>query len=93
MLTLITTLAAEVVALGGWGLLALLGNVAEAPGQIRMVLRLLLATSALTGVICLALIPAVYRLRRVSPPKAVTIGAVAISSVPILTMAWLSVAG
>lgn len=93
MLALIATLAAEVVAFVGWALVALANHGADVPAQVRMVLGLLLATSALTGIVCLALIPAVYRLRRAAPPRAVTIAAVAISSVPILTVVWFSVAG
>lgn len=90
MLSLLVTSGAEAIAFAGWGWIAITGKQAEVPEQVRMIFGLLMLTSALTGVVCMLLIPAVYRLRRDPPPKAVTVFAVVASSIPILTMLLLA---
>ncbi len=53
---------------------------AALPGMILFV-------AIITGIICLVLAPVVYRVRRVPPPRSVTIFAVAVGLTPMAT--WL----
>ncbi|MEX0819737.1 MAG: hypothetical protein WD070_09080 [Pirellulaceae bacterium] len=80
MLAMMTTLGAEVVG----GLLRVLVSVlAPAPPTLVVFPNVMLFTAAVTGLICLALTPIVYRSRRVPPPTAVTVLAVTVSVLPL----------
>ena len=50
----------------------------------------LLFVAIATGVLCLTLTPLIYRVREVPPPRAVTIGAVAIGCAPIVLLIIVS---
>lgn len=90
MLTLLGTAAALVVALafilGSQGL--------DLPPKSESLLRamsgMMLATAVFTGVLCLGLTVAVYRVRRDPPPIAITVAAVFVSCLPIATMLLLA---
>ena len=82
MLSVLATAAADVGALLLW----LLGRFWPVPAgreQAWIFLPLLLAfMAAITGLVCLLLIPVVYRVRRDPPPLAITIFAAVASAIP-----------
>ncbi len=80
MLATITTLGAEVV---GGVLRVVLSLVETAPTTLDAFPNLMLFTAAVTGMICLALTPLVYRFRHTPPPTAVTVLAVTVSVLPL----------
>ena len=51
----------------------------------------LLFVAVMTGVVCLALTPVVYRVRGAAPPQAITIGAVMIGFSPIVMLIVLAI--
>jgi hypothetical protein len=51
----------------------------------------LLFVAVMTGVVCLALAPLVYRVRGTPPPQAITIGAVLIGFSPIVMLIVLAI--
>lgn len=79
MLATIATIGAEVV---GGVLLVVLSLVQTAPASLVAFPNVMLFTAAVTGLVCLSLTPLVYRLRRMPPPTAVTVLAVAVSVLP-----------
>ena len=91
MLTMLATLGAEILALAGWAWLALFSARQESDTAIQSLPTLLLTTAGLTGLICLLLIPLVYKLRQSPPPKAMTLFTVLISITPMLLLLlhWL----
>jgi hypothetical protein len=63
-----------------------------APGGVHPLGRIsgvLLFVAAITGVCCLLLVPLVYRLRTVAPPRAITTLAVLIALSPLVLIAVL----
>ena len=55
-------------------------------GRTEFLKTLMLFSACAIGVVCLALIPVVYRVRRVPPPFGIVLFAVLISAAPILTI-------
>ncbi|WP_254508870.1 hypothetical protein [Anatilimnocola floriformis] len=53
----------------------------------------MMLTSAVTGLLCLALTVAVHRIRRDRPPLAITVTAVFVSAMPLATMLLLALNG
>ncbi|SRR5690606_17112269 len=89
MLAAVATLASQLVALAAriaaWG---------TEPQELSQAASILpgwfLLCAVLTGLVCLALTPVVYRLRKRRPPLPVTIGAVVISLTPLVVLLVLS---
>lgn len=79
---MLATLLAEVLSLA-FGVLAW---VSAAPTPLFLA-HLMLLVAAVTGLICLLLIPAVLRLRETPPPLAITRFAVVVSVLPIVVLA------
>jgi len=50
----------------------------------------LLFAALMTGVLCLGFTPLVYRVRQISPPQAITIGAILIGLSPIVMLIVLA---
>ena len=89
MLTMVATLGAELV---GAGLRVLVGLMDNPPPTWLALPGLMLFTATVTGLICLALTPLVYRFRRVPPPTAVTALAVTVSVLPLAIGVMMSLA-
>jgi hypothetical protein len=86
MLSAIATLAAELVA----GLAAvvnwLAGDSDKLPAVSRVLPSWFLFCAVVTGLLCLVLTPLVHKIRRQPPPRSVTITAVVIGLVPLVTL-------
>ena len=52
---------------------------------------LFLMVAIVTGLMCLVLMPVVYRVRRDPPPRPIAIAAVIVSLLPLATMAWKTI--
>jgi hypothetical protein len=91
MLTCMSTAAAMLMVL--IFRLLVIGFPVAAGGRhpLAAVAGVLLFVALMTGVLCLALTPLVYRVRRTRPPRAITIGAVLIGAAPIVTMIIINV--
>lgn len=90
MLSTLVTLAAECLA--GVGFL-LLDPPAD-PDDVRLATllpALLLYISIITGIVCLLLSPITHRVRKVPPPRSVTVVAAIIGSAPLVTLVVLSI--
>lgn len=87
MLTTIATLMAQLVWAGSFTLVNLLdkaGNLAVLPG-------LMLFTGVVSGIVCLILAPVAWRIREVPPPRSVTLVAIIIGTLPLITAATLAI--
>lgn len=86
MLTALATLAAELFALLGWGAVAIAARHGEVPTAIVMLPVMLTFIALVTGLICLLLIPITHRVRRVPPPRSVTLFAAVVGITPIVVI-------
>lgn len=87
MLSLLATLIAELLALAGVILVAIVPQKEESPGLLNMIPGSLGFTALVTGGVCLVLTPIVRRLRGAPSPLAIEITAVVAGGIP-----WLLVA-
>jgi hypothetical protein len=90
MLATLSCAVGQVVALGMWLLARGAGIPADRPNALHTVASILLMVAGLTGLLAIALIPLVYRVRHARPPTAITIGSLVIGLVPLATIALLS---
>jgi len=90
MLALTATLLAEMAAFGGWLLLRIAGWEPQEAGPIAALPELLLIIAALTGAVCVLLVPLTYKLRRQPPPLPISVAAVVIGAAPWLFIALLA---
>ena len=90
MLTVFSALAANLAAILG---VVLARGPAEsaAPSPSRMATAALLTAALVTGLLCLALTPLVWRMRPVKPPLPIVLIAVLVGMAPIVTLVvlWL----
>jgi hypothetical protein len=86
MLSLLATLAAELLTLGGIALVALVPREEESPGLLEMIPGSLGFTALVTGAVCLILTPVVRRLRPAPPPRAIEITALVACGLPWLLL-------
>ena len=93
MLTLLATFLSLLVTL----LFYLASEWLDLPPKSAILLRtlsgLMLASGILTGLLCLTMTAAVYRVRRDPPPISITIAAVFVSCLPLATMLLLTLLG
>jgi heme/copper-type cytochrome/quinol oxidase subunit 2 len=93
MLTTMSTLVALLVA-GAVGLAILVWPTDQGREHpLSAISGLMLLVSAATGVVCIALTPFVYRVRRSPPPRTVTVAAVLIGLAPLVTIAVFALRG
>lgn len=91
MLSLLVTLGAELIAVPA----AILVKVNPQPAvkgiSTANVADLFLFLALVTGLITVALVPLVYRVREIPPPRSVTIAALVAGAIPPITMVlrWL----
>jgi len=90
MLTLTATLLAELVAAAGWMFLRIVGWEPEKAGPIAALPELLLVIAALTGAVCVLLVPVTYKVRQQPPPLPISVAAVVIGLAPWLVIAVLA---
>lgn len=93
MLTALATLAAEFFALLGWAAVAVTARSGKVPVEFAMLPALLTFIALVTGLICLLLIPLTHRVRRVPPPRSVTVFAAVVGITPtvvVIVMALLN---
>lgn len=93
MLTLLCSLAADLGGTACFGFARYWPAPAGQPPLMQMMATSLLLVALVTGVLCLALTPLVWRLRRVKPPLAIVLVAVLVGVAPIVTLVvlnWLS---
>jgi hypothetical protein len=90
MLTLVCSLAAELVLLVCLALARLLGAPSDAPSLAQVTAGALLLAALVTGVFCLALTPLVWRMRHIKPPLAIVAAAVLVGLAPLVTLVVLS---
>jgi hypothetical protein len=91
MLSLLVTLAAEVIAVPAT-IIAKANPQPAGPGiSTAHVADLFLFLALVTGLIAAGLVPLVYRVRAIPPPRSVTIAALVAAAVPPITMVlrWL----
>jgi hypothetical protein len=88
MLTTMATLAAEVLALILWAVVWIY-NRGHIPDGALALPALMLFIAAVTGTLCLLMAPLTYRVRAVPPPSGVTIMAVTVGAVPLVTILLL----
>ena len=93
MLTILVTAGALLLA----GVFFWMSRAEQLAPQSARLLSLLsgtmMLTSAITGLLCLVMTVAVYRIRRDRPPLAITVTAVFVSSLPLATMLLLALRG
>ena len=90
MLTLLATLGAEVLLLIVGTILYYSKLPEDQPADIQpvnMMPGVLMFIASVAGLICLLLTPVVYRLRNVSPPKAITAVAIFAGALPLIAAA------
>jgi hypothetical protein len=92
MLLALSCAAAQATALVVWLIARSAGIPANRPNALMLVPSTLMFVALLSGILVLALTPVVYRVRRARPPLAVTVGAVLIAIVPLVTLAVLTIA-
>ncbi len=81
------TVLAEVVSLVSLALILVFAEEQEIAIQQAALPGLILFIGIITGIICLVLVPVVHQVRRVPPPRSVTIFVVAVGLTPTAT--WL----
>jgi hypothetical protein len=92
MLLALCCLMAQATALATW----LLARAVAPPGRtnhLLLVPRTLLGVALLTALLILVFTPLTHRVRKSRPPMAVTIAAIAIAVVPLLTVIVAAVMG
>ena len=90
MLSTLVTLAALVVAGAGWLLILLIVDADEITRQTVLLPALLLYLALITGIVCLILSPLAHRVRRVPPPRSVTIVAAVVGTAPLVALLLIS---
>jgi hypothetical protein len=90
MLSLTATLLAELAAAAGWLLLRIMGGEPDDAGPIAALPELLLIIAALTGAVCVLLVPVTHKVRQQPPPLPISVAAVVIGSAPWLVIAALA---
>lgn len=93
MLTLFATSGALLLAAISFLLARWLQIPARPASVFTMLPGLMTVIAAVTGILCLVLTLAVYRVRRDSPPIAITVAAVFVSIVPLATILLLAMRG
>jgi hypothetical protein len=90
MLTVLSSLAAEVGALSCILAMRLWPVVAGEPDLRKVMTGALLLAASVTGVLSLAMTPLVWRLRPIKPPLAILIAAVLVGIAPLVTLVILN---
>jgi len=90
MLTLFCTLAAELVALACLALTRRQSPPDTTPTVPQLMTVALFFAALVTGVLCLALTPLVWRLRQIKPPLAIVATALVVGLAPLVTLVVLS---
>ena len=90
MLSCLSTAVALFVVLGLRLLMLAFPVAAGGIHPLGRVSGVLLSVAVITGLVCVAFIPLVYRARQFAPPREITIGAVMIGLAPIVFMIVLS---
>ena len=88
MLSLMACLLAELGAVAGFGLIAVMGGVDQLPGMIALMPPVLAFVAWVTGTCCLGLTILVRRIRLTPPPAAIVRTALVAGTLP-----WLALAG
>jgi hypothetical protein len=91
MLTCMSTAGGMFVVLGLRLLMLAFAAAAGGAHPLQRMAGVFLFVALMTGVMCLAMTPLVYRTRRNPPPQAVTVGAVLIGLAPIVLMIVLAI--
>jgi len=86
MLAVLATLVAELLAIGGVILVAVVPREEESPGLLNMIPGSLGFSALVTGGVCLILTPVVRRVRGVPPPRAIEFTAIVAGSIPWLLL-------
>lgn len=89
MLTLLATVVAELAALASRLVVVLIQPIEP----LVLLSSLLLLVALITGLLCLALIPAVLHVRQVPPPAAITKFAIIAGALPAATILLMWVLG
>jgi hypothetical protein len=92
MLTTLSCGAAQAVALVMWLVARNAGIAEDQPNALYMIPQTLLLVAFVAGVVALLLTPLVHRLRRSRPPISITIAALLIGVLPIVTIVGMAVA-
>jgi hypothetical protein len=89
MLSTLATFAAELAAVAAW---AVVGPAVDdqLASPLSVLPRLLLLIAAVAGSVSLLLAPITYRVRLVSPPRAITIIAVLVGIAPLIVLVLVS---
>jgi hypothetical protein len=90
MLSALVTTVAVAVVLVGELLLWRFPPETKASRPFEFVPSLFLLIALITGIMCLTLMPVVYRVRRDPPPRSIAIGAVVVCLLPLAIIAWQS---
>ena len=93
MLTLMSTMVAFVLALFGWGAMAIFPVAEDAAHPLAFLPNLLIFVAGTTGLLCLGLTLVAHRVRSTPPPRAITIAAALVGVAPLVTIAILSIRG
>lgn len=93
MLTLLSTAAAMIVATSAWALMLAFPPPAGQGHPLESLPGTLTFVAAATGVLCLILTVAANRARKSPAPRAITIAAALIGTVPLVIIAILAVRG
>jgi hypothetical protein len=87
MLATFSCAAAQVVALVMWLVARSVGIPAGQPNALGVVAGILQMVAMLTGLLVLVLTPFAYRVGHTRPPRLVTIGAIIVALMPLVTIA------
>ena len=90
MLTILSSLAAEVGALSCFLAMRIWPVIAGDPDRRKVMIGALLLAASVTGLLSLALTPLVWRLRPIKPPLAILIAAVLVGMAPFVTLVILN---
>ena len=91
MLSTLVTLAAECLAGIGFVLIAVFTGGEEVGGLTAMLVGLLSYIALITGIVCLLLAPITHKVRKVPPPRSVTVVAAVIGAAPLAALVLLSI--
>lgn len=92
MTSLVTVIATMLMGAASWGIVATANIQPDQPTLLNDLPIILFAASCVAGISSIGLIPVVYRVRDTPPPRAITVGAVAIGVLPILALVAFLVA-
>ena len=82
MLSVLATIVAELLAVGGVILVALVPRASESPGLLGMIPGSLGFSALVTGALSLILTPVVRRMRDVPPPRPIVATALVVGGIP-----------